>query len=79
MLNQVVLVGRIAEIDGGGILLNVKGINNNDNNIFVELSGNILDNVKEYCQVSDLVGVKGHLQGIRVIADKITFLSRKTK
>ncbi len=53
-------------------------------------SENILKNTKEYCKVGDIIGVKGHMQSIeytkdsttyrriRLLADKVTFLSSST-
>lgn len=44
----------------------------------------IAENVAEYCKKGDLVGVKGRIQSdedgsIKVIADKVTFLSTAKK
>lgn len=56
----------------------------------IYMSNNILDNTKKYCKVGDIVGVKGHMQSIeytkdsttyrriRLLADKVTFLSSST-
>ena len=56
----------------------------------IYMSDNILKNTKEYCKVGDVVGVKGHMQSIeytkdsttyrriRLLADKLTFLSSST-
>lgn len=49
----------------------------------IELTGYIGSNVFEYCEVGDIIGAKGRIQnnenGIRVIAERITFLSNDKK
>lgn len=94
MLNQVVLVGRITkEIEinesGNGVLelavnrsfKNEEGIYETDFIEIVLFSGNLVDNVKEYCRKGDIVGTKGRLQvendKLVVVSDKITFLSSR--
>lgn len=95
MLNNVVVVGRILqdfEVDenGKGILSikvprpfkNADGIYEEDI-IDCEISGMVATNVKEYCNVSDIVGIKGRLEKLssdatlKVVAEKVTFLSSK--
>lgn len=88
MLNTLTLVGRIKElgiIEEKGIarglfklavqrpFKNIEGEYDYDN-IEVTCYGNIATSMLEHCQKNDLTGVKGRLQ---VIADKVTFLSRK--
>ena len=85
MLNQVIIVGRIQGFEPFGIVVAIPRYYKNENGEYdtdiipCELTGNILTNTKEYCNVGDIVGVKGHLesQGISIIikGEKITFLS----
>ena len=76
MLNQTILVGRIAKeptlekIEGKKKMLitlavprNYKNMNGEYDTDFipVKLFGNVAENTKEYCKVGDTVGVKGRL------------------
>lgn len=92
MLNQIVLVGRLKEIEYEDEVnveftlvvprnyKNIDGIYEEDN-IPVYISGSIAKNFKEYCKKGDLIGVKGRIQvkdnDIEIVAEKITFLSNK--
>lgn len=78
MLNQIVLVGRIAKeiedikLENGksasimtlSVKRNYKSIKGEYDIGYIDciLYNDIADNCKEYCQKGDLVGVKGHLQ-----------------
>lgn len=87
MVNQTVIIGRIMEInsDTNEMLIKVPRSYKNDKGTYDEdiiptvVSSNIMDNVKEYCKVGDLVGIKGRLESkdmrLSVIGEKITFLS----
>lgn len=89
MLNQVVLVGRIEQLqkDEKGISItivvprsykNEDGIYENDY-IITKLYKGIAENAYEYCKKGDLVGIKGRLQmkdNLEVIAEKVTFLKQ---
>ena len=89
MLNQIVLVGRIAEINkeekGATIKLLVKRTFKNEEGVYeddcipVKLSVGIASNTIEYIGIDDIVGVKGRIQmcdnSIQLIAEKVTFLS----
>ncbi len=91
MLNQCILVGKIKEfidVEGGvDIIISIpRNIIGEDgilivDNIKVNLWDNIAKNVKEYCKVGDLVGVKARIEvdtgTIKIKADKVTFLSSK--
>ena len=93
MLNQVVLVGRINNIDKkqNTITLSVMSSTKNSDgeyptNYFdITLSENIFNNVTDYCTINDMVGVKGHIERldikekVNIIADRISFLSSKAK
>lgn len=45
------------------------------------LAGGVATHTAEYCQKGDLIGIKGRLEGshtgVRLMADKVTFLSSK--
>lgn len=77
MLNQMVLVGRIAkepilkEIEGKKIsLLSISVPRNYKNSngeyetdfINIRLFGNVAENTAEYCKVGDTVGIKGRVE-----------------
>ena len=50
--------------------------------ITVYMFGNIASNTNEFCEKGDLIGIKGRVEStendMRIIAEKITFLSSKT-
>lgn len=94
MLNQTVLVGRITkdvEIkkieDEEYAILNLaipRSFKNSEGNydtdfIDVSIFNNMAQNIKEYCKVGDLVGVKGRLESkedkLTLVGEKVTFLS----
>lgn len=89
MLNQSVLVGRVSNFQRNSLMLAVPRAYKNKEGqyetdfITCKLSGNILQNAKEYIQQGDLVGIKGRIEQqttdsrLLVVADKITFLSSK--
>ena len=94
MLNQVVVVGRITsdpvvEEGKGVITLAVQRSYKNSEGEYetdfipCNLFGNIATNTSEYCKKGDIVGVKGRIQShedkIEIIAEKVTFLSSKSK
>ena len=95
MLNQTILVGRIAgdfeNVDNNfrKVVLavnrsykNVEGIYETD---FIPclLGGAIATNTVEYCRKGDLIGIKGRIEvrnnEVSIIAEKVTFLSSKSK
>ena len=86
MLNPLVLVGRIKEIkEDKNIVLAVSRAYKNEDGacetdlIPIVLSDKLFDNAKEFCQVNDVIGVKGRLEtkdnNIIIIATQLTFLS----
>lgn len=88
MLNQVICVGRVSNIFDNYIAITVprsyknsKGVYENDI-IPVKLSESIFNNVKQYCNTNDIVGIKGKLESegtlLTVIGEKVTFLSSTT-
>ncbi len=98
MLNQVIIVGRlvlrpIVEYNQSGRKIseitlavprsfkNYEGIYDTD---FIKciLWDGVAENTAEYCEMGDLIGVKGRLQclcgsELQVVAEKVTFLSNK--
>jgi len=50
--------------------------------ITIYLFNGIAENTMEYCKVGDIIGVKGRIEsymnGMKVIADKVSFLSSKS-
>lgn len=80
MLNQCILVGRILTTDDYGMIITVTN-GKVEQNIPIKVSENILNNVKEYCKIGDVIGIKGMINmmgtSITIIADKITFLASK--
>lgn len=88
MLNQLLIVGRIDNIekDGDKCMLNLKVPRNFKNEsgeyeedfLSIQLFKNISDTVNDYCKSGDIVGVKGRVQSSNIlIAEKVTFLSSK--
>lgn len=95
MRNQFILVGRLKEIselkegrykkyitiklEVNREFRNTEGYYESDN-IKVTLRGNLATTLKEYCRITDLIGIKGRLeetlQGNTIlVGDKVTFLS----
>ena len=102
MLNQIILVGRIAndvietkDIETGKKVAyitlaiprafkNAEGVYDTD---FIDctLWNSVAENTAKYCKKGDIVGVKGRVEcnrennenKIRVVAEKVTFLSSK--
>ena len=89
MLNQLVIVGRIYSMENGKLVIAIPRTFKNENGeydtdyIEAKLSNAIENNVSTYCEVGDLVGIKGRLESdanrMFVIAEKVTFLSTKKK
>ena len=107
MLNQTVLVGRLAsdpevkELEDGKKVSNMtlavqrsyKNADGQYDTDFIDcvLWNNVAENTAEYCHKGDIVGVKGRIQtntyevdgekrkSTEIIAEKVTFLSSKSK
>lgn len=107
MLNQTVLVGRLAsdpevkELEDGKKVSNMtlavprsyKNADGEYDTDFIDcvLWNNVAENTAEYCHKGDIVGVKGRIQtntyevdgekrkSTEIIAEKVTFLSSKSK
>ena len=89
MLNQIVAVGKIHNMENGKLVIAIPRTFKNENGeydtdyIEARLSKSIENNVSTYCEVGDLVGIKGRLESdanrMFVIAEKVTFLSTKKK
>ena len=93
MLNQIVLVGRLAEkpktINEFGIKIKILVPRSFKNEygeyesdlITCYLWNGIADNTKKYCKKGDLIGIKGRIEQenktMKIIAEKVTFLSNK--
>lgn len=96
MMNNTVLVGRIAKeitiekIDNKkrsvvtlAVVRPYKNIEGEYDTDFIPvvLYDGIAENVKDYCKIGDVVGVKGRLQmnkdKLELVTEKLTFLSRK--
>lgn len=88
MLNQALIVGRIVEIFDDEILVKTPRSYKNeqgeyDYDVFpCIVGGSMMSNVKEYCSLNDIVGVKGRLESdgaiVKIKAEKISFLSSHT-
>lgn len=108
MLNQIVLVGRLVKTpelrltDNGkktstitlAVPRNYKNINGEYETDFLDctLWTNVAENTSEYCQVGDMIGVKGRIQSriitkddgtkkkkTEIVAEKVTFLAQAPK
>ena len=90
MMNQVLLVGRIAKLNEDTETLITLAISRNFKNkegiyetdfIDCQLFGSVAESTKYYCKNGDIVGIKGRLQTdnekMIVVADKVTFLTTK--
>ena len=90
MLNQIVLVGRIADMSKDNEIIirvprnkkNEKGVYDDDF-IPVTLEGTINENTREYCSEGCIVGIKGRMRmdgdQMHVIAERVSFLSTKPR
>ena len=94
MLNQLVVVGRISEIIKESdkkiemelkvprSYKNVEGEYSSDI-VTIMLYNTIAQNTIEYCNVGDLIGIKGRIERLdknkpmEILAEKVTFLSNK--
>ena len=78
LMQQTVLVGKLTNIYAGSIELE-SSTDPNHSVFTIELSNNILDHVKEYTEIGDVVGVKCRLESrfnnVVLVGDKVTFLS----
>lgn len=86
MLNQVVLVGRVKNVnkEKNTIELVIPGQNEEDKStsLRVYLTEDMRDKMENYVDDLGVVGVKGSLKntkgyGIKVVASRITFLSSR--
>ena len=89
MLNAVTVVGRINYIYVEDNILEIKcikqlykdNVENGEEEIYIPvmLSDSIMKRTKQYCDINDIVGVKGWLKNrdgkLIVMADKLTFLA----
>ena len=85
-MNNVILVGRITSFEGNEVTISVNRNYKNEDGIYMSdsipvwLSANIGEKMKEFCQIGDVIGVKGRLEnrgGVVVMAEKATFVSPK--
>ena len=81
-MNQVILTGRIIKdfIQKEDMWVSKIRLTNNDaNEISFRVTNSMYENIKQFIRVGSIIGVKGHLigskNGLRLIADKITFLN----
>lgn len=84
MLNEVVIMGRIAQLPthDRDLVLRNTAVDNTISNIDVYLdSTSMINNINNYCKENDLIAVKGKLKEIdcvlKVYGQKVTFLSTK--
>ena len=89
MLNGVTVVGRINYIYVEDNILEIKciktlykdNVENGQEEVYIPvmLSDSIMNRTKQYCNINDIVGVKGWLKNrdgkLIVMADKLTFLA----
>lgn len=81
-MNQVILTGRIIKdfIQKEEMWVSKIRLTDNDaNEISFRVTNSMYENLKQFIRVGSIIGVKGHLigskNGLRLIADKITFLN----
>ena len=89
MVNQVVLIGRIAQIKENekDAIINIAVPSNSKNEngeydvdfIDCQLFNNVAQSTIEYCQKGDLIGIKGKLKSLEdkiiMSAERVTFLT----
>ena len=77
MLNMFTVVGRINEIGNDTIDISVPDADDKTENfnIHIEIGFNMLNQIKEYCHIGDLIGVKGRILNNKLVGEKVTFLS----
>ena len=85
-MNNVILVGRITSFEGNEVTISVNRNYKNEDGIYMSdlipiwLSANIGEKMKEFCQIGDVIGVKGRIENrgeVVVMAEKATFVSPK--
>ena len=89
MLNNIILVGRVAQpVTKTLTIATERSYKNPDTNTYdtdffnITVSDNIMKNAIDYLKEGDMVGIKGHLETttttneIKIICDKLTFLSQ---
>lgn len=81
-MNQVVLTGHLIKdfIQKEDMWVSKIRLTDNDaNEISFRVTNSMYENLKQFIRVGSIVGIKGHLigskNGLRLIADKITFLN----
>ena len=81
-MNQVVLIGRLVKdfIQKEDMFVSKIRLTNNDaNEISFRITNSMYENLKQFIRVGSIIGIEGHLigskNGLRLIADKITFLN----
>ena len=81
-MNQVILTGRIIKdfIQKEDMWVSKIRLTDNDaNEISFRVTNSMYENIKQFIRVGSIIGIKGHLigskNGLRLIADKITFLN----
>lgn len=86
MLNQVILVGRVNQLDklAGIVSIDIKRPNQKDSDLIpVILSDAIMESVLEYLSEGSTIGVKASLQIdnniLRIVGEKVTFINAKTE
>lgn len=80
-MNQVILTGRIIKdfIQKEDMWVSKIRLTDNDaNEISFRVTNSMYENLKQFIRIGSIIGIKGHLigskNGLRLIADKITFL-----
>ena len=81
-MNQVILTGRLIKdfIQKEDMWVSKIRLTDNDaNEISFRVTKSMYENLKQFIGVGSIIGIKGHLigskNGLRLIADKITFLN----
>jgi single-stranded DNA-binding protein len=80
MLNQCTIIGRVLEIKENSIIIKNQYNNNTNNEIeCVSYGKSLMENVKEYVKINDIVGIKGHLEDNNVVMiEKLSLLSNNS-
>ncbi len=80
MLNMFTVLGRVTEIGNDTIDISVPDADDKTENfnIHIEIGFNMAKQIKEYCHIGDLVGVKGKIIYNNIlVGEKVTALSSR--
>ena len=84
MINNVILTGRFKGFnDDNQLLLKIENLENHQI-VKIDITSDLKDKIVDFIKEEGIVGIKGYIElnsvnGIIIVANKITFLSNKQK